>query len=236
MYGNKRVNDMNYLRRTTPGLVLLTVVLYLVGCGSGSSSSNESGAVAPPTGLSATVLSGNQIQLAWTNVTSGLTSNQIYYSTNGTSFTLLNSAVGSSNSEVLTEADPGTTYYFYIMADNNGTTSAASATVSATTSGTTTGINVPSANGPAAPTGLTFSTVNPTTWKLSWTNAGTYANIILFASAKGTIYTQIDSITGTNTSIEFSGLVSGTTYYFEVQAQDSSGNYSNASASVTANP
>ena len=90
-----------------------------------------------PTGLTATEVSGNQINLSWTDTAGDETGFQIDQATNsGFTQNLTTVSVAGATTYSATGLSPSTTYYYRVRATNSVGTSANTSTASATTSST----------------------------------------------------------------------------------------------------
>ena len=163
-----------------------------------------------PTGLTATA--GNaQVALSWSAVSSA-TSYNVQRSTDGVNFAPLATSTGTSYTDL--NLTNGTTYYYLVSAASSCGTGANAGPVSATP-------NAPAV--PAAPTGLT-ATAGRKKVSLTWNAVAgaTSYNVLRNTTGSTTSYTTI--ATGvTSTSATNTGLTSGTTYYYVVQAVNSAG-------------
>ena len=173
-----------------------------------------------PTSLTATG-SDSQITLNWT-ASSGATSYNIYKSTSSHGEAppvVLSVAGGSSNTATITGLTNGTTYYFVIQAINSSGHSLNSNEASAR-AGTV----------PAAPASLT-ATAGNSQIILNWTasSGATSYNIYKSTSSHGEAPPVALSVAGgSSNTATITGLTNGTTYYFVVQAINSSGHSLNS--------
>ncbi len=190
---------------------------------------------AAPTGLTATAIGPSQIDLDWANNTeTDLDHYSVYRSTTsgftpGTGNFVANTTVSNySDTGLSTE----TTYYYKVTAeDTSGNESDPSAQASATTL-------TPDTTPPAAPTGLTATAVSSSRIDLDWAN-NTEADLWKYSVYRSTtsgftpgIGTFVAETTASNYSD--TGLSAGTTYYYKVTAEDTSGNESDPSAQASA--
>ncbi len=180
-----------------------------------TTSKSESIPPSVPTGLSATPVSGTQINLAWSASTdtggSGLVGYRIY---RGGSQIATSTTPSYSNSS-LTNA---TTYTYTVAAyDAAGNASLPSSPVSATTLDTT---------APTIPSGLTGSAVSSTQVNLSWSASTDNVAVTGYAIFRG------GNEIGTSSSTAYSDLTvtHSTSYSYTVKAYDAAGNRSAASA------
>ena len=189
---------------------------------------------APPTApgnLTATAASTSQINLSWTASTStvGLR-NYIVQRCQGagcTNFAPIASPTGTTYSD--TGLTSGTSYSYQVQAvDTAGNLSAFSNVASATTQAP-----------PTAPSNLTATAASTSQINLSWTastsTVGLRNYIVQRCQGAGcTNFAPIASPTGT--SYSDTGLTSGTSYSYQVQAIDIAGNlspYSNVASATT---
>ncbi len=181
-------------------------------------------AVAPstPTGLVATAISASRITLSWSASTDNVAVTGYRVFRNGGLLISLGNVTSLQDSNL----GAGTTYVYTVRAlDAAGNVSGNSAAASATTSAVLD--NTP----PATPTNLTANATSPSQVALSWTASTdnvavtdyrVYRNGALVANVTSTTYQQ-------------SNLSPSTTYTYNVDARDESGNVSglSAAASVT---
>ncbi|MDB6026402.1 MAG: repeat-containing protein [Verrucomicrobiales bacterium] len=221
------------------GLTANTTYYYVVrASNTGGSSANSAQASATtlpnaptaPSGLSASTVSASQINLSWAD-----------NSSNETAFIVARSATpGGPYNDIVTlgvnatgYSDTGlsanTAYYYVVRASNTGGDSANSG------QGTATTLPLP----PAAPSGLSASTVSATQIDLSWNDNS--ANETGFTVARSTVnggpYSDIVTVAANATSYNNSGLTANTTYYYVVRASNTGGSSANsAQASATTLP
>jgi chitodextrinase len=172
---------------------------------------------AAPADLTATA-GNSQAALAW-SASSGAASYSVFRSTTSeTGYAAIASGVtGTSFTD--TGLTNGTTYYYVVKAVNAAGNSGYSNEASATPSNV-----VPP---PAAPTGLTATAGNAQV-SLAWTaSTGATSYRVLRSATSGSGYALLsDNVSGT--SFTDTGLTNGTTYYYVVQAVNSSGNSGNS--------
>ena len=180
---------------------------------------------AAPTGLTATAVSANQINLSWT-ASSGATSYNVKRATvSGGPYTTVATGV-TTTSYSNTGLTGGTTYYYVVSAVNTGGEGANSAQASATT-----------LTPPAVPTTLTATTTSSSQINLAWTaSTGATSYNVKRAPVSGGPYTTVTNIT--TTSFSNTGLSSGTTYYYVVSALNTAGESANSTqaSAITISP
>ena len=192
--------------------------------GGGSTTTTPPGA---PSGLTATTVSANQINLAWkASSTSGVTYTVSFGTAAGSTGTVLAGGV-SGVSYAATGLNPTTTYYFTVRTVSSSTgTSAASNQASAATQ---------AAAAPAAPSSLTAAASSSSqinlSWKASATTGVTYS--VYQGTSSGTATTLVaSSVNGTSYSVN--GLAASTAYSYAVKAVSSAGGASVASNQANA--
>lgn len=171
-----------------------------------------------PTSLTATAASQTQINLAWTDNSSGETGFKIERSTNGVTWTQIGTASANATSYNDTGLSANTTYYYQVRAYSGLGDGPYSNTANTTT--------LP--NAPSAPSGLTATAISQTQINLAWTdNANNEDGYKIERSADGsTGWTQIGTASVNATSYSDTGLSAATTYYYRVRAYNTGGNSS----------
>jgi len=220
------------------GLTANTTYYYRVRANNGSGNSaysNEAsaqtqvaGTPAAPYGLTAAVVSSTQINLAWTDDSNNETGFKIERKTGsgGTYAQIATTGanVASYNSTGLTA---GTTYYYRVRAYNASGDTTYTNEANATTSGSP----------PAAPSGLTATSISSSQINLAWTdNANNETGVKVERKAgSGGTYAQIATTASGATSYSSTGLSASTTYYYRVRATNASGDsaYSNEANATT---
>ena len=190
--------------------------------------SATTGTVPPdtPTGLTATPISSSQINLSWGDVATetgfkierktgvGGTYSQI--ATVGTGIVTYNNTGLTAN----------TTYYYRVRATNAGGDSGYSNEANATT------LDV----APAAPSGLSATSISSSQINLSWTDNATNETgfKIERKTGSGGTYAQIATTGADVTTYNDTGLTEGTTYFYRVRATNAVGDSAySAEASAT---
>lgn len=179
------------------------------------------GALAAPSGLTASPALVGQINLAWTDNSQDEAYFKIYRSTDGTNFAFHANTSANQTSTVIS-GTAGTTYYFQVRAFDGIEESVPSNTASAVAGSTV----------PAAPTGLAATVVSNVRIDLTWTNnADNVQGFKVGKSTDGINFTEVTS----GSSYSATGLTVGTTYYFRVRAYNAAGDsaYSNIVIATT---
>lgn len=208
---------------------------YLVSFGGQACTSNCVAPPAAPSGLSATAASSTMINLAWTaSSTSGVTYT-VYRSTtsgfapaSGTQIATGLSATNFSDSSLTA----GTTYYYLVEAS----TSAGNSTASNQATATTQAAGKPNAPANVAATAVSTSQIN-LAWTASTTSGVTYD--VYRSTTSGftpSASTQIGTTSGS--SYSDTALAASTTYYYVLEANNSTGNSapSNQASATTLSP
>jgi hypothetical protein len=185
---------------------------------------------AAPSGLTATAVSSSQINLAWTDNSNNEDSFIVARSnTSGGPYSDITTVPANTTAFNNSGLAASTTYYYVVRAVNSGGSSGYSAQASATT------LQAP----PAAPSGLTATTISSSQINLGWTdNSGNESNFIVGRSTtSGGPYTDIVTLGANVTSYNNTGLSANTTYYYVVRASNAAGSSANsAQASATTLP
>ncbi len=117
-----------------------------------------------PSGLTATTVSGCEIDLAWTNNATNATSIVIQRSTDGVNFSQIGAVTRTGTNYADTSLPTGTTYYYQVVANNADGNSPVSNTAHASTQ---------AAQPPAAPGGLTAIAISTNQINLTWIDNST---------------------------------------------------------------
>jgi autotransporter-associated beta strand protein len=177
-----------------------------------------------PANLSAQALSGSAVELNWTDSTVSpnfATNYAIQESTDGTNFATVANAVQESTSYTVTGLSPNTTYYFQIVGSNSAGSSGPSNMATAMTTNQT-------GQTPTAPQGLGATPASGSEVYLTWTNTATNETGFVLTRATDSLFTQ-NVVTQTLASAPFyytdgaAGLSPGNTYFYRLQATNSSG-------------
>jgi autotransporter-associated beta strand protein len=167
----------------------------------------------PPTapgGLTATVVSGCEIDLAWTNNATNATSIEVLRSTDGLHFEQIGAVENNFTNFADTSLANGTTYYYQILANNADGNSPVSSTVHVTTQ---------AAQPPAMPGGLAAAGVATNQINLTWIDNSTNEDgFNLERSTNGGNYSSLALLPAGVTNYSDTGLAAGTAYYYRVQS------------------
>ncbi len=191
----------------------------------------------PPTGpitLSATIVSGEEVNLAWTSANGIVQGYRLERSLDGTTFAVLTTMPANVIAFSDTTVSPNTTYWYRVFAFNAAGDSPASNVVSVTTT----------AAPPAAPSNLVATASAPSplppTVTLTWTdnaNDETGFNLERAPDANGApgIYAVIATLAPNTTSYVDDTVEPKMTYWYRVQAFSAAGPsfYSNEASGVT---
>ena len=199
-----------------------TTCVYRVAAvnGVGSSSPVSGPAVVIPeavpaaaTGLVA-VVSGNAVSVSWVDVATNEVSYRLERSVNGGSYLLWVVLNAGTTSYVDTAVVAGNTYSYRVIAANAAGDSPAS----------NTGTVLVPVSAPLAPSSLVGSAVSRSQINLSWKdNSTNEAGFRIECSTNGSTWTQIGTVGSNIRTYSSTGLRTGTTYYFRVQAFNSGG-------------
>jgi fibronectin type 3 domain-containing protein len=212
------------------GLVASTSYSYRVRADvtgySNTASATAAPPPAPPTNLTATAVSGTQINLSWTASTGSVTSYLIESCTGSPcNFSQIATTAGTSYSA--TGLTAGTTYSYRMRAsDSAGNLGGYSSTASATTTPP-----------PSPPSNLTATVLSSYQTGLSWTASSGPVGAYLIERCTGagcTNFAQIASTAPTQTAYSDTGLAASTSYTYRVRG-DVTG-YSNTAIATTAPP
>ena len=180
-----------------------------------------------PTGLSATAVSGTQVNLAWTGSTDNVAvaNYRVERCQGATCSTFVQVATPTGTAYNDTGLTTATTYRYRVRAaDAAGNLSGYTAEQSATT---------PDTQAPSAPTGLTAAAASQSQIDLAWT--ASTDNVALAGyrveRCQGATCTNFVQVaTPTAASFSDAGLLAATTYRYRVRADDAAGNLSGYSA------
>ena len=211
---NRMIYNSTRAKSNQPQLV----ITYGSSCG--SSCTNHPAA---PTNLTGSAISSTQVNLSWTASTSSNVTHYNVYRDN----TVIANPTGTSYND--TSASASTTYTYAVTAVNSSSLeSTQSNTISVTTPPSTCTPTTP----PTVPTGLTGTPISTTqinvAWNASTDTCGTVAGYYVFRDG-----TKVATVT-TGVSYGDSQLTAATTYTYYVEAFNTAGNISAASATISA--
>lgn len=167
------------------------------------------------TGLTATAASAQQINLSWSAPPNGVSTTYLIYA--GTSLSGLQQIATRPNGTTTYEAlslSPAATYYFGIVAEQQGIKAPMSPTAYAAT--------LPL---PPPPSNVQATTIDPTKIVLTWQDAPAAGglpinNYEIFDGTTPGDMKQVGTATAANPTTTLTGLSPSTTYYFEIVAVD----------------
>jgi len=183
---------------------------------------------AAPSGLNATAAGPGQVDLSWADSAVNESGFRVERSTNGVTFSVVNTVATDVTNSSDTTAAPGTQYTYRVIAFNGVGDSAASNTARATTA-------VPT-QAPAAAANVVATAISATRVDLSWTDPGNLEAGFRIERATGTstTFTAIGSVGANVTSFVDGTTVTGTAYTYRVIAFNAIGDAPVAvSAAVT---
>jgi autotransporter-associated beta strand protein len=163
-----------------------------------------------PSGLTATTISGCEIDLSWTNNATNATSVEILRSTDNVHFNQIGATANNFTNFADTSLPPGTSYYYRVLANNADGNSPFSNTAQTATQ---------AAQPPAAPSGLTATGIATNQISLTWIdNSGNEDGFNLERSTNGGNYNSVAALAAGVTNYSDAGLSAGTIYFYRVQA------------------
>lgn len=180
----------------------------------------------PPSGLSATAVSGSRINLSWADNSANEVSFKVERSLNGVNWSQIATVAANGTSFASTGLICNTPYYYRVRAAFAVGYSAFSNIATATT------LECP----PAAPSGLTATAVSGTRIDLSWAdNSSNETNFRVERSLNGTTWAQIATVSANVTTFFNTSLTCNYPYYYRVRAYNSGGfsSYSNVASATT---
>ncbi len=193
--------------------------------------------VSPPSSVTATALSSSQIRLNWTDTNPNESGYFVERSlSSGSGFAQVASLAENATTFTNTGLVAGTTYYYRVRAaSKNGAYSTYSNVASAQTTSVAPTPTPPPSGIPIAPSTLAAASPSSTQITISWRDNSTNETgfKVERAPAAAGPWTYIGSTAATGYGD--SALAAGTTYYYRVQAYNSSGNsaYSNTASATT---
>ncbi len=237
---NAVINDPNCGTPTSPSptSTVVSPTPTLSPSPSPTISTSPSSALCEPTpapGLTASVISSTQVNLAWTD-TLNENGYSVKRSTSGSSgpFSEVYNTGLTSNPHATSWSDttvsPNTNYWYRVDAYNG--------CGSGTTLSNVVGIKTPGNSGiPTAPSSLMATSISSSQINLSWSDRSTNEDgfVIERSTSATTGFVQVGSVGANTNTFQSTGLQANKTYYFRVKAFNISGNsaYSNAASART---
>ena len=193
---------------------------------SATTSSNNTVNLVAPSGVSAQMLSANQVQVNWTDTSSGETGYLVQRSTDGTTWsTVATLAANTSTATITATLNGGTNYLYRVLAVNGATNGPVSAAAS---------INL-GAN-PTAPGSVTAASTVAQTVNLTWTDLSNNNSSFRIQSRLNgsTTWLNAGSAGANITTFSQANLTSGQAYQFQVGAVNPNGTTWSGTVNVTA--
>ncbi len=173
---------------------------------------------AAPTGLAASAIAYNQINLLWTDNANNESNYRVERSLDGFNWTEIATLPAGTVSFSSTGLSASTTYSYRVRASNSAGYSGYSNTASATTPA------APALTPPAAPANLAASAVSSSQINLSWSDlSSNESGFEIQRSTDNYTFGQIASVGAGVTSYSNTSLTANTTYYYRVRAVNSAG-------------
>ena len=185
---------------------------------------------AAPSGLAASAIAYNQINLAWTDNANNESNYRLERSFDGVNWTEIATLPAGTVSFSSTGLSASTTYSYRVRASNSAGYSGYSNTASATTPA------APSSTPPTAPANLGATAVSSSQINLAWSDLSSNENgFIIQRSTDNYNFVQVATVGANVASYSNSGLAANTTYYYRVQATNSAGAsaFSNGASATT---
>jgi PKD repeat protein len=208
--------------------IAYTYRVIAVNAAGDSTASNTATATTPtppaaPTGLTATVVSSTQINLAWTDYASDETGYRVLRSTDNATFGQIAQLPAGTTAYQSTGLQADTTYYFRVVAYNNGGPSEFAAASAKT--------DPPPP--PPAPGNLTATAVSSSQITLNWADVATETSYRVEKSTDNATFSTVATLAANASSYTVSGLTANTTYYFRVVAINSGGEAASTASATT---
>ncbi|TDE10560.1 fibronectin type III domain-containing protein [Dyadobacter psychrotolerans] len=181
---------------------------------------------AAPTVLTATVASGSQINLSWTDNAINEDGFELEFSLNGTSYSKLADLPANTVIYQHTGLSPTTRYWYKVRAKNAGGYSDYSNVADATTAEVA----------PVAPARLTATPVSNTQIDLSWADVSSNeTGFELEISLNGTTFSKLADLSANTITYQATGLTTLTKYWFRIKAKNNIGSsgFSNVAEATT---
>ncbi|MCB1122029.1 MAG: fibronectin type III domain-containing protein, partial [Verrucomicrobiae bacterium] len=187
------------------------------------------GVIVSPSGLAATTVSANQINLSWSDNSDNETQFHVERRLSGGNWSLVTSLGSGVTSYSDTGLNQGTTYFYRVSASNNESTSSPSNEASATTSSTGGG-------SVAAPTHLSAVSLTSSEIKVAWTdNSDNETAFLVERRLESGSWSQVASVPANSINYLNTGLSADTTFFYRVIATNGSTNSdpSNQASAIT---
>jgi fibronectin type 3 domain-containing protein len=192
------------------------------------------GGIAAPSDLTATAVSGTEVDLHWADQSDNETLFKIERSTDGRTFSPLAASGANFTSYKNGNLTAGKKYYYRIYAINgSGRSDFSNVAFAVTTTGTT---PPPPPTAPAAPSGLGASAVSSSQINLTWADhADNETGYRVERGTDGVNFSLLTTLGVNATSYSNSGLSASTKYYYRVLALGNAGNsgFSNVAGVTT---
>jgi fibronectin type 3 domain-containing protein len=173
-----------------------------------------SGGIGKPSNLSATTISGTQINLAWADNSNNETGFEVWRKAGSDSFAPVGTAAANATSFNDTGLSGNTAYTYKVRAFNGDGYSLFSDTAAATT--------LPGP--PPAPDQVSVAPLSQTSLQVSWRDNGTNETAFhVERKAPGESFTEIGTAGANQTSLTDTGLTANTTYTYRVRAKNTGG-------------
>ncbi len=214
-------NQTSYLDQNLTAATLYVYQVRAVNAGGNSAFSNQAGATtlpnppAAPSGLTATAVSGSQINLAWGDNATNETEFVLEVSSDGgTTFALLATRGADTTSYSHTGLSPETTRHYRVKARNAGGDSAWSNVAFATTP------QVP----PAAPTNLNATALSSSEIRLNWNDVSGEQGYRIERRQGNDPFAVVTNVAANVTTYTDGGLQPNKVYVYRVLAFNQAGN------------
>jgi titin len=170
--------------------------------------------ITAPSGLTATSIAQNRVDLSWTDNSTNELGFYLYQSLNGSSFTLIEGLVAGATTASVKGLSQDSNYWYRVQAFATGSTSAFSNTVALRTLPTI----------PTAPSNLSLLIGGTSQIQVSWQdNSNNEQFFNLFRSTDGVSYPFGITLPAGSTTYLNTGLSAGTTYFYRINAANTGG-------------
>jgi fibronectin type 3 domain-containing protein len=170
--------------------------------------------ITAPSGLTATSIVQNRVDLAWNDNSTNELGFYLYQSLNGSTFTLIEGLVAGATETSVKGLSQDSNYWYRVQAFATGSTSAFSNTVALRTLPTI----------PTAPSNLSLLVGGTSQIQVSWQDNSTNEQFFnLFRSTDGVSYPFGITLPAGSTTYLNTGLSAGTTYFYRINAANTGG-------------